>query len=64
MTTVTDPKTGVTALVKPCKSCNAPVYWGFTAKGKRCPYDVVDGEATEASHFTTCPQANGWSKRT
>ena len=63
MTTVTDPKSGVTAAVHECRSCHAPVYWGFTEKGKRCPYDVVDGTATRTSHFTTCPQAQAWSKK-
>jgi hypothetical protein len=63
MATVTDPKNGVTAVVTTCRSCRAPVYWGYTAKGKRCPYDVVDGAATEISHFATCPQAKQWTKR-
>lgn len=64
MSTVTDPKTGNTAAVTTCRSCNAPVYWGFTARGKRCPFNVgEDGVATEISHFTTCPQAGRWSKR-
>lgn len=55
MTVVTDPRTGSSALVKPCKLCNAPMYFGFTDAGRRCPFDVVDGEPTRISHFTTCP---------
>lgn len=46
-----------------CRSCNAPVWWGETAAGKRCPFDVIDGARTQQSHFATCPQAVGWSKR-
>lgn len=63
MSTVKNPLTNTTTLVMPCRSCGQSVYWGFTAKGKRCPYDVVDGEATTVSHFTTCPDAKQWSKR-
>jgi hypothetical protein len=47
-----------------CRSCNALVWWGTTASGKRCPYDYDDElHATATSHFATCPQARGWSKR-
>lgn len=46
-----------------CRSCDAPIVWGLTRSGKRCPFDVVDGRRTETSHFTTCPQAKTWSKR-
>lgn len=63
MTVVTDPKTGVSAHVTECRSCQAPVYWGFTTKGKRCPMNVVDGEATDVSHFTTCNDPKRWSKK-
>lgn len=60
MTTVTDPRTNASALVKPCKLCGAPMYFGYTEAGKRCPYDVVDGEPTRVSHFTTCPKVGTW----
>jgi hypothetical protein len=64
MAIVTDPRTGRRALIMACRSCNKPVYWGYTAKGKRCPYDVTeDGEPTEVSHFTTCNDPKRWSKR-
>lgn len=56
MTTITDPRSGVTALVKPCKVCNQPIYFGFTDKGKRCPFDVIDGQPTRTSHFVSCPE--------
>lgn len=60
MTTVTNPLTHVTTLVLPCRVCSQPVYFGFTAKGKRCPYDVIDGEPTTTSHFTTCTKVDVW----
>jgi hypothetical protein len=63
VTTVTDPTTGNKALVTECRSCRAPVYWGFTKNGKRCPFDVVKGQPTETSHFATCPDAKTWSKK-
>jgi len=46
-----------------CRSCGAPMVWGKTANGSVCPYNVVDGQATLISHFTTCAQAGRWSKR-
>jgi hypothetical protein len=42
-----------------CKSCEADIYWGKTAAGKANPYDW----GTEASHFTTCPNASQHSKK-
>jgi hypothetical protein len=63
MTVVTDPLSGNSAAVMPCRSCKQPVYWGYTEKGKRCPFNVVDGQPTRESHFTTCPQARQWSKK-
>jgi hypothetical protein len=48
--------------IRACRSCGRPIYWGVTATGKRCPYDVVDGVATTVSHFATCPDANSWRK--
>ncbi len=62
MAVVTDPKSGASALVKPCKLCGAPLYFGFTEAGKRNPYDVVDGQPTRTSHFTTCPNVADWRK--
>ncbi len=46
-----------------CRSCGAPVMWGKTKSGKWCPFDVQNGEKTEVSHFTTCPDASKWSKK-
>jgi hypothetical protein len=40
------------------------VYFGFTAKGRRCPYDVTGGEATTVSHFTTCREIDRWRPKT
>lgn len=51
------------ATIQRCRSCGAPVWWGKTAAGKWNPFDVVDGERTRVTHFSTCPQASQWSKR-
>lgn len=56
VSTITDPMSGLTSAVKSCKVCSQPIYFGFTEKGKRCPFDVVDGNPTRTSHFTTCSQ--------
>jgi hypothetical protein len=45
-----------------CRSCHAPIAWGESATGRRTPYDVVDGQPTNVSHFTTCPDARTWSR--
>jgi hypothetical protein len=42
-----------------CRSCGAPIVWGKTPNGKSCPFDFSTGE----SHFRSCPQAAGWSKK-
>ena len=41
---------------KPCRSCEADVYWIRTEKGKPMPLDE-DG----TPHFATCPQGKAWS---
>jgi predicted RNA-binding Zn-ribbon protein involved in translation (DUF1610 family) len=46
-----------------CRSCGTEIWWGKTATGKRCPFDIVDGKHTAISHFSTCPDAHRWSKR-
>jgi hypothetical protein len=51
------------ARIQHCRSCGALVWWGKTAAGKPCPFDVVDGARTAVTHFSTCPQAKDWSKR-
>ena len=62
MTTVRDPVRGVLAPVLPCRVCQKPVYFGWTAKGKRNPYDVdEEGEPTRVSHFTTCAEVRTWT---
>ena len=62
MTTVHDPSRGVLTNVLACRVCGKPVYFGLTAKGKRCPYDVDDqGAPTRVSHFTTCEQVRVWT---
>lgn len=49
--------------IERCRSCGAAIVWGTTPVGRACPYNVVGMRATEQSHFETCPQARGWSKR-
>lgn len=56
MTTIIDPKSKLATQLKNCKVCDEPIYFGFTDKGKRNPYDVIDGEPTRVSHFGTCSQ--------
>jgi len=41
-----------------CRSCDAPIAWCTTPRGKRAPIDR-DG----VSHFATCPQAEAWRRR-
>lgn len=42
-----------------CRSCGAPIHWGVTAGGQSVPIDPSTG----ASHYTTCPDADVWSKK-
>lgn len=42
-----------------CRSCGAPIAWCTTRAGKRAPLNP-DG----TSHYSTCPQADTWRKRT
>lgn len=51
------------APVERCRSCGASVWWGHTQAGKLCPFDIVDGERTAVSHFSTCRDADMWRKR-
>jgi hypothetical protein len=47
----------------PCRSCGQPIAFGWTAAGKKCPYDVVDGKVTMTSHFATCTDPQRWSRK-
>lgn len=38
-----------------CAGCGRPIWWGTTAKQRRAPFDLVDGEPTHTIHFATCP---------
>jgi ssDNA-binding Zn-finger/Zn-ribbon topoisomerase 1 len=58
-----DEPTAPAVRIEACRSCGAPIVWGKTAQGKACPFNVVGGQPTEESHFKTCPQARGWSRR-
>lgn len=44
-----------------CRSCGAEIVFGYTAAGKRCPYDFVDGQVTSTSHFATCDNPKRFS---
>lgn len=54
-----DPK----APVRHCGTCGGTIWWGFTRAGRRNPFDVVDGQRTAVTHFSTCAQAREWSRR-
>lgn len=43
----------------PCRSCSSPVLWVRTVHKKWAPLNS-DG----TSHFSTCPDAENWRKRT
>ena len=63
--TTINPHDGSTVSVSRCRSCGVPIYWARTAAGKLCPYDIdFNNVASTQSHFTTCPDARGWTKRT
>jgi hypothetical protein len=62
MATVYDETTRTTRSVLACRVCGKPVYFSFTARGKRCPYDVdVEGNPTRVSHFTSCVNVRTWT---
>lgn len=81
----------LTAYVRRCRSCDAPIIWARTINGKTMPVDaepteggnvlleirqglmratvyppdatLIDPDLTfRLSHFTTCPDAQGWRK--
>lgn len=43
--------------VSRCRSCDAPIVWCVTPRGKRAP---VNADGT--SHFSNCPEADRWRK--
>jgi hypothetical protein len=43
------------APVQRCRVCPNQIWFGRTAAGKACPFDVVDGVKTTVTHFSTCP---------
>lgn len=45
-----------------CKACPALIWWGLTAAGKRNPFDVVDGQPTAVTHFSTCPNVRRFER--
>ena len=45
--------------VSTCRSCGAEIAWK-ERNGKRHPYDVVNGQPTDQSHFRSCPDADQW----
>lgn len=49
--------------IEQCRSCGAAIWWAKTKNGKSCPYDVIDGVATDTSHFSTCRDARQWTRR-
>lgn len=46
-----------------CRSCGDPIIWCVTARGKKMPVDIPDGDEVETtSHFATCKDAAQWRK--
>lgn len=45
-----------------CRSCGEPIIWCITAKGKKMPVDIPEGDEPTTSHFATCPDAEQWRK--
>jgi len=65
VTVVRDEVLGVFTHVLPCRSCGQLVYFSLSNKGKRTPFEVDErGEATRINHFSKCPDAKVWRKRT
>lgn len=60
MAHIVDPKDGTLRLVSPCRVCLQPIYFGTSERGRRCPYDVVNGQPTRVSHFTTGACVKAW----
>ena len=59
---------GVDVPITRCRSCFAPVWWGVTRKGKRCPFDCYtldsgDVVASGISHFRSCKDARDWTRK-
>jgi hypothetical protein len=50
------------APVTRCKVCGAPMWWGLTKAGKRCPFDVTGGVRTAVTHFSTCPEVRQFER--
>jgi len=46
-----------------CSTCGALMWWGYTRNQRRNPYDFVDGNFTNISHFSTCPDRKLHSRR-
>jgi hypothetical protein len=51
------------APIKRCSACGAELWFGRTKAGKPCPFDVVDGQKTTVTHFSTCPQVRQFERR-
>lgn len=57
------------AKITSCSSCDAPIVWGETANGKRCPFSVAllvkdkEGRWMMGTHFADCPNPERHRKR-
>lgn len=51
------------APIQRCKACPAQIWFGRTAAGKPCPFDVVDGVKTAITHFSTCPGVRQFERK-
>jgi len=52
-----------TARIERCRLCNAAIWFGRTRAGRSNPFDVVAGERTAVTHFSTCPRVRDWRNR-
>jgi len=52
-----------TATIQACRSCGKPIWFGKTAAGRVCPFDVIGRERTAQTHFSTCKTPELWSRK-
>ena len=50
------------APIKRCSVCPAEIWFGFTANGRRNPFDVIDGQRTAITHWSTCKNVRAFEK--
>jgi hypothetical protein len=43
--------------------CSGTIWFGRTKAGRPCPFDVVDGQKTTVTHFSTCPEVRQFERK-